>query len=140
MSLLSVLGTAVVAAIAGAYLTKLWTPNPVAEIAALRRELAALREQVATSERERIAQKQEDELWTAKFETAAIQVVKIGPSLSVRSQKGDSNTPLTTSFSPTSIRKHVFNLFWFTQIGDSCHSRCNCPALSDFVVRLFGKS
>jgi hypothetical protein len=94
MSLLSVLGIAVVAAIAGAYLTKLWTPNPGAEIATLHRELAALREQVATSERERIAQKQDDELWTAKFESAATQVVKVGPSLMVRSPKGDSDMPL----------------------------------------------
>jgi hypothetical protein len=94
MSLLTALGIAVVGAIAGAYLTKLWTPNPVAEIVALRRELAALQEQVATSERERIAQKQDDELWTAKFESAATQVVKVGPSLMVRSPKGDSDMPL----------------------------------------------
>ena len=49
MSLLTALGIAVVGAIVGAYLTKLWTPNPVAQIAALRRELTIVREQVATS-------------------------------------------------------------------------------------------
>jgi plastocyanin len=87
MSLLTALVIAVVGAIVGAYLTKLRTPNPFAEIAAPRRELATLREQVATSERERIAQKQDDELWTAKFESAVTQVVKIGPSLMVRSPK-----------------------------------------------------
>lgn len=94
MSLLTALVIAVVGAIVGAYLTKLRTPNPFAEIAVLRRELATLREQVATSERERIAQKQDDEPWTAKFESAVTQVVKVGPSLMVRSPKGDSDMAL----------------------------------------------
>jgi len=94
MSLLTALGIAVVGAIVGAYLTKLWTLNPVAQIAVLRRELTIVREQVATSERDRIAQKQDDELWMAKFENAATQVVKVGPSLTVRSPRGDSDMPL----------------------------------------------
>ena len=94
MSLLTALGIAVVGAIVGAYLTNLWTPNPVAEIAALRRELTIVQEQIATFEQDRIAQKCDDELWAAKFESAAAQVVKVGPSLTVRSPKGDSDMPL----------------------------------------------
>jgi len=86
--------SAVVGAILGAYLTKLWAPNPAAEITSLRRQVAQFQERIDAFEAERAAQKQEDELWISKYENAASQVVKVGPALMIRSPEGDSFMPL----------------------------------------------
>jgi hypothetical protein len=86
--------SALVGAILGAYLTKLWTPNPTAEITSLRQQVARFQERIDTLEAERASQKQEDELWMSKFESAASQVVKVGPTLTIRSPEGDSFRPL----------------------------------------------
>ncbi len=94
MSLLIALVAAIVGALLGAYLTKLWTPNPTEQIVSLRQDLAKVQEQIGVFERERVSQKQDDELWASRFESAASQVVKVGPSLMIRSPKGDSDTSL----------------------------------------------
>jgi hypothetical protein len=93
-SLIVALGAAVVGAVLGAYLQKLWTPNPAAQIASLRQDLVGVQEQIQAFEKGRISQKKEDELWTSKFEAAASQIVKVGPSLTISSPEGNSITPL----------------------------------------------
>jgi len=97
---------AVVGAILGAYLTKRWTPNPASEITSLRQQVARFQERIDAFEAERAAQKQEDELWISKFESAASQVVKVGPALMmIRSPEGDSFMPYMVSFFLTLTRK-----------------------------------
>jgi hypothetical protein len=85
---------AIVGAILGAYLQKLWTPNPTAEIASLRQSLVNVQEQLVAFEKDRTTQKHDDELWASKFESAASQVVKVGPSLTIRSPENNSFMPL----------------------------------------------
>jgi hypothetical protein len=46
-------GSAIVGAMVGAYLQKRWTPDPSAEIAALRKQVAAFQERIETLEHQR---------------------------------------------------------------------------------------
>lgn len=81
--MLVALFAALVGAFAGAYLTKLWTPNPTEAIASLRKDLANVQQQLVSIEQGRALQKQNDTRWAERFESAAKQVVDIGPVLMV---------------------------------------------------------
>jgi|SRR5690242_10416876 hypothetical protein len=85
---------AVVGAVLTVFLTRWFLPDSKAEIAAIRQELSELKKQFHQVEDTKQRQKQDDELWAEKFERAAKQVVKIGPSLMVPLQ--DSNSTTTT--------------------------------------------
>jgi hypothetical protein len=94
MAALIAFGSAILGAILGAYLSKRWTPNPASQIASLRQELTALQGQIERFEKDRSSQKQDDDLWTAKFESVTSQIVKVGPSLMILSPEGNSHMPL----------------------------------------------
>src|SRR5712692_7337439 len=83
---------AVVGAVLTVILTRWFLPDSKEEISSIRKELSELKRQFHDAEDGKLRQKQEDELWAEKFERAARQVVKIGPSLMVNLP--DSSTPL----------------------------------------------
>lgn len=83
---------AVVGAVLTVILTKWFLPDSKAEVASIRRELSELKQQFHQVKDSKLRQKQDDGLWAEKFERAAKQVVKIGPSFMV-SLPG-LNTPL----------------------------------------------
>jgi hypothetical protein len=83
---------AVVGAVLTVILTKWFLPDSKAEVASIRRELSELKQEFHQVEDSKLRQKQDDELWAEKFERAAKQVVKIGPSFTVTLP--DSTTPL----------------------------------------------
>jgi len=85
---------AAVGAILGALLTKLLTPDLSGEISSLRQQVAQFQQRIETLESERTSEKLDDAAWAHKFELAASQVVKIGPSQIIRHPTGDSFTPL----------------------------------------------
>jgi hypothetical protein len=83
---------AVAGAVLTVILTKWFLPDSKAEVASIRRELSELRQQFHQVEDSKLWQKHDDELWAEKFERAAKQVVKVGPTFMVTLP--DSTTPL----------------------------------------------
>jgi hypothetical protein len=76
--------SAIVGAVLGAYLQKIWTPNPSKEIVLLRQEVADFQQRIEGLETARRAEKQQDASWFMRFENVASQLLRINPFLRVQ--------------------------------------------------------
>jgi hypothetical protein len=63
MTIVVAFAAAVVGALVGAYLQKLWTPDPRPEIAALGEQVTSFRKRVETIEQERTKEQVEADEW-----------------------------------------------------------------------------